>query len=240
MLSTLSSVLPSKQGPVYGCLIPPRQLPDETWALANSNAKNPLPCYSFLRACKLTNAFIVQTSYPDKRMYKTWSKEYTADVYAMDCFPLIELVALGMIHGFNVQLIKDHCDKWGLSARIMMTLLKEPGLIPEHTRRVKEAARHFIHHFGKHTYDVNPSTVSHTLFTIRPEGLSSEYRPIAIMRIENKLPESFCYRGDCRTGPAAAEQFLLRGQPSVMVQGLGGLHVRYGSPFVALRQFGIE
>ncbi|KAI0290088.1 hypothetical protein B0F90DRAFT_667656 [Multifurca ochricompacta] len=167
------------------------ELPDGTWALADSNAKNPLPCNSFLDACGPRDAFIVQTSSPDEKRYKTWKKEYNAYGYVMDCFSLTESVALGMIHGFNDQLIKDHCEKWGPSARIMMTLLKKPGLIPEHMRCVKEAARHFIHHFGVHTYNINPSPLSHTLFTIHPKGLSSEYRPIAIMRIETSYLNRF-------------------------------------------------
>ncbi|KAI0294309.1 hypothetical protein B0F90DRAFT_1821336 [Multifurca ochricompacta] len=178
---------------------------DETWAFT----KDLLPCHSFLHACNSNDAFVVQTSYPDVRRYKTWRKEYNTYTYVMDCFPLTELVALGwiqlmissiflplsifhsMLHGFNVQLIKDHCEKWGPSARIMMALLREPGLIPEHTRRVKEAARHFIHHFGVHTYDISPSPLSHTLFTIHPEGLTSEKRPIAIMRIETSYLNCF-------------------------------------------------
>ncbi|KAI0293027.1 hypothetical protein B0F90DRAFT_189955 [Multifurca ochricompacta] len=160
------------------------ELPDGTWALADSNAKNPLPCNSFLDACGPRDAFIVQTSSPDEKRYKTWKKEYNAYGYVMDSFPLTELVALGMIHGFNDQLIKDHWEKWGPSARIMMTLMKNPELISQHTERVKDAVVDFVHNFSDYVTNVNPKEVYHTLFTIRPKGLSLSYRPTPIGRIE--------------------------------------------------------
>ncbi|KAI0298440.1 hypothetical protein B0F90DRAFT_1669030 [Multifurca ochricompacta] len=160
------------------------ELPDGTWALADCSAKDPLPCDSFLVACRSRDAFVVQTSSPDEKRYKTWRKEYKAYTYVMDCFPLTESVALGMIHGFNDQLIKDHCEKWGPSARIMMAHMTNPDRISRHTERVKQAAHHFVHNFGDYITDVNPTEVSHTLFTIHPKGLSSEDRQSSIGRIE--------------------------------------------------------
>ncbi|KAI0290640.1 hypothetical protein B0F90DRAFT_1784429 [Multifurca ochricompacta] len=158
------------------------KLPDETLALADSNAENPLPCHSFLRASKKHDAFIVQTSSPDQRRYKAWSKEYHAPIYVMDCFTLTELVVLGMIHGFSVPLIKDHCKKWGPSARIMVNLMTNPEEICEHTDRVKDAALHFAKHFDEFTRldKVRAMSISHTLFTIHPKGLPSEERSSAI------------------------------------------------------------
>ncbi|KAI0299672.1 hypothetical protein B0F90DRAFT_1727700, partial [Multifurca ochricompacta] len=156
------------------------RLPDETWALADSNVENPLSCHSFLRACRKHYAFIVQTSYPDVRRYKTWKKEYNAYGYVMDCFPLTESIALGIINGFDVQLIKDHCEKWGPSVRIMMALMTNPDQIPDHLRCVKTAAVDFADDFGKYKNNINAMAVSHTVFTIRPESLSIKDRPSAI------------------------------------------------------------
>ncbi|KAI0299681.1 hypothetical protein B0F90DRAFT_602363 [Multifurca ochricompacta] len=159
-------------------------LPDETWALADSDAENPLPCHSFLRACKKHHAFIVQTSSPDQRRYRAWNDD--SKLY-------LSLSSLSMTHGFSVRLIKDHCKKWGPSARIMMNLMTDPGEIRGHTERVKDAALHFAKHFDDFTRQdkVNAMAISHTLFTIRPKGLPSEERSSAIGRIESSYLNRF-------------------------------------------------
>ena len=70
-------------------------IPDGTWALADSHRHFDEPCDAFLNACKSGRAWVVQTTPPLEDKWRSWQKEYGADMYWMDVVTLDQLNALG-------------------------------------------------------------------------------------------------------------------------------------------------
>ena len=70
-------------------------IPDGTWALADSYRRFEEPCDAFLNACKSGRAWVVQTTSLLEDKWRSWEKEYGADIYWMDVVTLDKVNALG-------------------------------------------------------------------------------------------------------------------------------------------------
>ena len=70
------------------------QLPDGTWALADSSEFIDQPCSAFL-ASPLQDIWVIQVTSPKRSRWHEWSKQREANTYVMDWFYSNELRTLG-------------------------------------------------------------------------------------------------------------------------------------------------
>ena len=70
------------------------QLPNGTWALADSGELIMQPCSAFL-AAHPKNIWVIQATSPKRSMWHEWSKQRNAKLYVMDWFYSNELRTLG-------------------------------------------------------------------------------------------------------------------------------------------------
>ena len=70
------------------------QLPNGTWALADSGELIMQPCSAFL-AAHPKNVWVIQATSPKRSMWHEWSKQRNAKLYVMDWFYSNELRTLG-------------------------------------------------------------------------------------------------------------------------------------------------
>ena len=70
-------------------------MPDGTWVLADSHRLFDEPCDAFLTAIRSSRPWVVQTTSPLERRWRSWTEEYDADIYWMDVVTLDELNAVG-------------------------------------------------------------------------------------------------------------------------------------------------
>jgi hypothetical protein len=76
---------------------PYNRLPDETWALSDSGAKDNQPCNAFLNAAEWQVAWVIQTTSPRDSAWKAWKRHYFAKTFVMDYFSINEITALGSV-----------------------------------------------------------------------------------------------------------------------------------------------
>jgi hypothetical protein len=70
------------------------QLPNGTWALADSSEFIEQPCSAFL-ATPLRDVWVIQATSPKRSRWREWSKQREANMYVMDWFYSNELRTLG-------------------------------------------------------------------------------------------------------------------------------------------------
>jgi hypothetical protein len=70
------------------------QLPNGTWALADSSELIEHPCSAFL-AAPLEDIWVIQATSPKRSRWREWSKQRDAKIYVMDWFSSNELRTLG-------------------------------------------------------------------------------------------------------------------------------------------------
>ncbi|KAH9053616.1 hypothetical protein EDB87DRAFT_211619 [Lactarius vividus] len=92
-------------------------IPSRAWALTDPHPGFDEPCEAFFIAQRVNSAWIVQTTSPSERKWRSWHKEYTAVTYWMDVSSLDECEALGKILGLNTESMREHYNSWGPSAR---------------------------------------------------------------------------------------------------------------------------
>ncbi|KAI0302891.1 hypothetical protein B0F90DRAFT_179895 [Multifurca ochricompacta] len=158
-------------------------LPDGTWALVDSNEEVVHPCEGFLYRSNSQTTFIVQTTFPRERRWKSWKKHRGAFLYLMDCFPWDEMHALGILLDLSVETLKNHYDKWGPSAGTLIKLTRKPWTLDMHQSRVEEIARNFAEDFNGHILGIDKMGAYHPLVTIHPKGLSPGERGVPIAEI---------------------------------------------------------
>ncbi|KAI0291202.1 hypothetical protein B0F90DRAFT_1778853 [Multifurca ochricompacta] len=61
-----------------------------TGALVDSNNDVTTPCKTFLWSCKARTTYVVQTTSPNVDRWKSWRKHSNANLYSMDCLPVIQ------------------------------------------------------------------------------------------------------------------------------------------------------
>ncbi|KAH9048862.1 hypothetical protein EDB84DRAFT_1574436 [Lactarius hengduanensis] len=142
-----------------------RRIPTGTWLLTDSCARFEMPCSAFL-STPTSDAWIVQTTSPDRGSWAKWHKERTAHMYWMDVFPLNELNALGTILDLNLKSLRDNYDLWGPSARTCISLM-DPDQVGAHILTVASAAYEFTSNV-KQFDGLNAALVSHRLFAVKP------------------------------------------------------------------------
>jgi hypothetical protein len=75
-------------------------IPEGSWALSDSNSQNQQPCSAFLSAATQQRTWIVQATSPLEERWKDWGKEYSANLFVMEPFSVLEIAALGLAFGF--------------------------------------------------------------------------------------------------------------------------------------------
>ncbi|KAF8260034.1 hypothetical protein EI94DRAFT_1749735 [Lactarius quietus] len=148
-------------------------IPDGTWTLTDSHTGFEKPCGAFLTACGSRRTWLVQTTAPSEDNWRTWKKEYRADIYWMDVITLDELNALGKIlhPTLDIKRMHDIYNSWGPSARNCIWFAADPELILCHEHDVVIAAFTLTNDTSCFT-DFKSSSVMHDIFVVRPSPKS--------------------------------------------------------------------
>ncbi|KAI9439307.1 hypothetical protein H4582DRAFT_130435 [Lactarius indigo] len=141
-------------------------IPSGTWALTDSHVSFERPCNAFLKACSAGRAWVVQTTSPSESKYARWQEEWDAKLFWMQVFHFDELYTLGKTLGLNTQTLRDNYNSWGPSARVCVSLTKDPNKVRSHAQSVVRAA-YGLTSDGRQ-FDGFRFVSTHQLFVVRP------------------------------------------------------------------------
>ncbi|KAH9001604.1 hypothetical protein EDB92DRAFT_1827712 [Lactarius akahatsu] len=155
----------------YPLTADPDNLPAGTWVLSDSNGR--LPCATFLEAASWGTSWIVQTTSPWEQRWKKWKTQRSADIFVMDYFTIEtieEMTVLGLVNwlpqGFHSRSTPPYWNTLGLNTSDL--------------RRNYErwAAKRFVKDPDVERDDSDVKTITHMLFSVRPEEKDEAGRQI--------------------------------------------------------------
>ncbi|KAF9017595.1 hypothetical protein BDZ89DRAFT_960923 [Hymenopellis radicata] len=143
------------------------------WALANSNNSLTQPCRVFSSRAQR----VIQITPPTPERWKEWAKQCRAAIIVMDLPKVMEIGAVLKELRLDVAVTLSLVGRWGPSIRTVITIVEDPGLVPQYHAAAKGAGRDLamMPSSALVASGVGRLPTSHTsnILFIRPEGGST-------------------------------------------------------------------